>query len=168
MVKGCSEWVNPARFGSKCGLREITENKTSLGNGESMCLLLGLRAGWTETLSKATHRSRVLAGDAAGALGLSEHVPKAERECKSGSTTIRCCSTAVTWLLGRAEPPVRLLFISRIVEYVYPKMHWAFRSGAYSGGGQRHHLPVEYMRSISGFWKGQILLLVTCLKWVRF
>lgn len=86
-------------------------------------MLLGLHMGRTETLSKMVHRSWALAGKAAGALGLSEHVPKTEQECKDGNTTIRCSKTAVRWLPGRAEPPVRLLFVSRIMEYVHPKMH---------------------------------------------
>lgn len=85
---------------------------------------------------------------------------------QDANTTGRCWSTAVMWLLGRAEPPVKLLFISRIMEYVHPKMHWAFGSGVYGGQGQHHHLPVEYMRTISGFWRGKILLLVTYLKCV--
>lgn len=122
-MDGCSKLVSPARFGSKCGLQEITENKTSLGNSESTCMLQGLRKGWTETLSKTARRSWALAGEAAGALGLPEHVPKTKWEHKDGNTTTPCCNAAVTWLLERAEPPVRLFFISRVMECVHPKMH---------------------------------------------
>lgn len=50
------------------GLDPITENKTSLGNSESMFMFLHM--GWTESLSKTAHRSWVLAGAAAGALVL--------------------------------------------------------------------------------------------------
>lgn len=39
-----------------------------------------LHMGWTETLSKRAHRSRVLAGVAAGALVLWERVLKSQRE----------------------------------------------------------------------------------------
>lgn len=35
-----------------------------------------------------------------------------------------------------------------------------FPARVYGGGGQHHHLPAECMRTISGFWKREILLLV--------
>lgn len=112
---------------------------------------------WTETLSKMGHKSpKMLTGDEAGALGLSEPIPKTVWECKDGSTTVHCSSTAVMSLAERAEPPVRLLFVSCVMEYVHPKMLRAFRTGACGGGGQQHHLPVQHMRTASGFWKGQI------------
>lgn len=62
------------------GLAIITENKTWLGNGESMFTFLLI--GWTETLSKTAGRSWVLAGAAAGAL-VWDHVLKAQLEGKA-------------------------------------------------------------------------------------
>lgn len=63
------------------GLDLITENKTSLGNSESTFMFLHM--GWTETLSKTAHGSWVLAGAAAGALVVWEHVLKSQLEGKT-------------------------------------------------------------------------------------
>lgn len=92
-------WGNALNGLIQRGLDPITENKTSLGNSESMFMFLLL--GWTETLSKTAGRSWVLAGAAAGVLVVWEHVLKAQLEGKA--ETRPAAALALLWCGSREE-----------------------------------------------------------------